>query len=67
MSGNRSISFQEGWEMTRKGIDKLEKILEGDTSLKITYDDYMSYYTYEHERRTVMSMFFSNLIKNSIS
>ena len=49
MSGNRSISFQEGWEMTRKGIDKLEKILEGDTSLKITYDDYMSYYTYEHE------------------
>ena len=67
MSGNRSISFQEGWEMTRKGIDKLEKILEGDTSLKITYDDYMSYYTYEHERRTVMSMIFSNLIKNSIS
>ena len=53
--------------MTRKGIDKLEKILEGDTSLKITYDDYMSYYTYEHERRTVMSMIFSNLIKNSIS
>ena len=53
MSAHRSISFQEGWEMTRKGIDKLEKILEGDTSLKITYDDYMSYYTYEHDRVVV--------------
>lgn len=46
MASHRSISLQEGWEITRQGIDKLERILEGDTTEKISYDDYMSYYTY---------------------
>ncbi|GJP55653.1 hypothetical protein CLOM_g14596 [Closterium sp. NIES-68] len=45
MSDRRPISLEEGWEQMRRGIDKLEKFLEGVPDQRFTHEEYINLYT----------------------
>ncbi|KAI4303721.1 hypothetical protein MLD38_039319 [Melastoma candidum] len=45
MSGNVVIEFEEGWEIVKKGLTKLENLLEWTPELPFTGEDYMMIYT----------------------
>ena len=54
MQRSAPIALEDGWEVVRRGVDKLEKLLEGEPEAEgFKADEYMNIYTcvLDQERR----------------
>lgn len=46
MQRSAPIALEDGWEVVRRGVDKLEKLLEGEPEAEgFKADEYMNIYT----------------------